>query len=170
MGSIFKAFANSRKFSFEAFARTEEEALAALTEGLESHGRQYGLEPRWWEGHLDLEVADYEVGRAYRDRAALPVQGRAADEISGEEVARASVTTEHFKFEAYGRTPAAAVRALNEGLRVHGARCEPPLRRDWWRAHYDVNLNEFRLGVGYRDRLPLPAAVEPGSERSGPSP
>lgn len=66
---IYKAYYDSRNFSFEAFAATREEARAILLAGLKEHGKQYKCEPDWFMfGDADgIEVVEYEVGKAYRD-------------------------------------------------------------------------------------------------------
>lgn len=66
---IYKAYYDSRNFSFEAFATTREDARAILLKGLKEHGKQYKCEPDWFMfGDVDgIEVVDYELGKAYRD-------------------------------------------------------------------------------------------------------
>jgi hypothetical protein len=66
---IYKAYYDSRNFSFEAFAATEQEAHAILLAGLKEHGKQYKCEPDWFMfGDVDgIEVVEYDLGKAYRD-------------------------------------------------------------------------------------------------------
>lgn len=66
---IYKAYYDSRNFSFEAFAATRAEAHAILLAGLKKHADQYKCEPDWFMfGDADgIEVVEYEVGKAYRD-------------------------------------------------------------------------------------------------------
>lgn len=72
---IFLALYVSRHFEFEAFAATSEEAITVLKQGLDAHTKQYNLDPKWWvlsDPELDsLEVHEYELGVAYRDREPL---------------------------------------------------------------------------------------------------
>jgi hypothetical protein len=67
---IYRAYYDSRNFSFEAFAAQREDARAILLDGLRAHGEQYGCEPDWFMfGDADgVEVTEYEIGKAYRDR------------------------------------------------------------------------------------------------------
>lgn len=164
MTKIFRAHTSSRKFAFEAYATEEKAATAVLVEALENHGRQYGLDDKWWEGHCDLEVDDFDVGRGYRDGTPLPDAPANGPQPVRNAIVRATMYTEHFFFEAYG-SRSVAREALISSLRAHGVQCNPPLQRNWWRSHYDLNTHEFLLGVGYRDHSPMPA-VQP--ERTGP--
>ena len=70
---IYRAYYDSRNFSFEAFAAEKEKAHALLLEGLKKHGEQYQCEPDWFMyGDSDcIEVVDYEIGKAYRDRSII---------------------------------------------------------------------------------------------------
>lgn len=66
---IYKAFYQSRNFSFEAFAATRKEAHSILLAGLKKHADQYNCDPDWFMfGDADgIEIVDYELGKAYRD-------------------------------------------------------------------------------------------------------
>jgi hypothetical protein len=70
---IYKAYYDSRNFSFEAFADTEAKAHAILLAGLKKHGKQYKCEPDWFMfGDVDgIEVVEYELGKAYRDSSII---------------------------------------------------------------------------------------------------
>lgn len=166
MTKIFRAHASSRKFDFEAYATEESTATTVLVEALENHGRQYGLDDNWWEGHCDLEVETFNVGCGYRDGSPLPDTPASRAPTIRHAIVRATMYTEHFFFEAYG-TRAAAKEALTSSLKLHGAQCNPPLQRNWWR-HYDLNTHEYLLGVGYRNHEAVPT-IQP-AERSGPTP
>jgi hypothetical protein len=70
---IWSASYDSRHFSFDAFGATKDDAIRALVDGLDQHGRQYNLEPRWWEDRRvsaedQFELREIELGVAYRDR------------------------------------------------------------------------------------------------------
>ena len=64
---IYKAWYDSRNFSFEAFSKNERSAKAALLWGLRKHGQQYNCEPRWWYQD-DVCVMEYKLNEPYRDR------------------------------------------------------------------------------------------------------
>lgn len=70
---IYKAYYDSRNFSFEAFSRTKESALYHCKQGLLRHGEQYKLEPDWFMyDDLDcIEVAEYDIDHPYRDRSKI---------------------------------------------------------------------------------------------------
>ena len=67
---IYRAYYDSRNFSFEAYAETKAKAHAILLTGLKQHGKEYNCEPDWFMfGDADgIEIAEYETGKAYRDR------------------------------------------------------------------------------------------------------
>lgn len=73
---IYKAYYDSRNFSFEAFAETEAKAHALLLAGLKEHGRQYQCEPDWFMyGDSDcIEVVEYQMGKAYRDCSVIKIK------------------------------------------------------------------------------------------------
>jgi hypothetical protein len=64
---IYKAWYDSRNFSFEAFALDEKTAKATLIKGLRKHGKQYKCEPNWWYKD-DVCVLEHELNTPYRDR------------------------------------------------------------------------------------------------------
>lgn len=74
---IYRAYYDSRNFSFEAYAATQAEAHAILLAGLKEHGKQYKCEPDWFmfndvsnrgDEFDGIEIDEYEIGKAYRDR------------------------------------------------------------------------------------------------------
>jgi hypothetical protein len=75
---IYKAYYDSRNFSFEAFAETKAKAHAILLAGLKEHGKQYNCEPDWFMyGDSDcIEVVEYVLGKAYRDRDFIQIKDR----------------------------------------------------------------------------------------------
>lgn len=156
MTTIFRAHAITDKFQFEAYAADEDAALASLRNGLEVHGRAFDLPDGWWENHYDIEVEGFEVGRGYRDGSALDGDPGLGGVAGPRTVARASMDTGKFRFEAYGRNRTAARSALLQTLRAHGKACGLPL--DWWRGHFDLDLDEYEIGTAYRDHHALPAA------------
>lgn len=65
---MFKARYDSRNFTFEAFGKTEKQAIEAMHDGLELHAKQYGLPMDWWrEFEGDLYVVEIAFGKCYRD-------------------------------------------------------------------------------------------------------
>jgi hypothetical protein len=70
---IFKAFYDSRNFSFEAYSKSEKTARAKCLEALQLHTKQLSLEPDWFMfGESDgIECDDYELDTPYRDRSKL---------------------------------------------------------------------------------------------------
>lgn len=72
---FFRASYDSRNFCFEAYAETEAKARAILIAGLTEHGNQYNLESDWYlyQGWDDIQVTDYVLGKAYRDRDIVPI-------------------------------------------------------------------------------------------------
>lgn len=167
MSIIYCAHTGSRHFAFEAYALHEADALEAMVSALENHGRQYELPARWWDGHCDLEVHSFEIGRGYRDGSKLDAAPGIGEQALQDVVFRAAMLTEHFSFEAYGRTQASAKSALIDVLKAHGL--QNGLKASWWRMHYDLEIDEFKLGVGYRDRSPVPV-FEPVSARAQSNP
>jgi len=67
---IYRAWYDSRNFSFEAYGLTEREAKASLIKGLRLHGKQYNCEPRWWYKD-DVCVMECQLNQAYRDRSVI---------------------------------------------------------------------------------------------------
>jgi len=72
MAGFWKASLETRRFSFEAFGRTEGSAREALAAGLARHGEQYGLEPDWAaEMADDILTCRVALGDCRRDSALL---------------------------------------------------------------------------------------------------
>lgn len=70
---IYRAYYDSRNFSFEAYSKSESKARAKCLEALQMHTKQYDLEDDWFMfGDVDgIECDDYELDISYRDRSAL---------------------------------------------------------------------------------------------------
>ena len=70
---IYRAYYDSRNFSFEAYS--EEEALARFNVlvALRKHTKQCKLEPDWFMfGESDgIECDEYELNKPYRDRSII---------------------------------------------------------------------------------------------------
>jgi hypothetical protein len=66
MTKIYRAYYDSKSFTFEAFGNTEHEAIDSLVIGLIQHTTQYKLSPDWWQFE-GIELMDYSIGFAYRD-------------------------------------------------------------------------------------------------------
>ena len=67
---IYRAYYDSRNFTFEAFDKSEEFARALVMKGLVIHTIQKNLDPKWWQAD-GIECDSYELGKPYRDREAL---------------------------------------------------------------------------------------------------
>jgi hypothetical protein len=67
MKTIYLATAESRNFSFQAIATTEEDARSLLLRGLQQHGEQFNLEPNWWDYWADINIQPLTMGEVYRD-------------------------------------------------------------------------------------------------------
>jgi hypothetical protein len=63
---IYRAFYESRNFSFEAYGKTENDAKTALIVGLLRHMHQYNLENDWYYED-DISVVGYQLDTPYRD-------------------------------------------------------------------------------------------------------
>lgn len=65
-------------------------------------------------------------------------------------IVKATLTTDHFDFEAYGATKVEAERALKGALRKHGGDYE--LAPDWY-VYYieDADYHILQVGCAYRD-------------------
>ena len=70
---IYRAYYDSRNFSFEAYGKSETKAREKCLEALQTHTKQCDLEPDWFMfGDCDgIECDDYELDTPYRDRAKL---------------------------------------------------------------------------------------------------
>ena len=67
---IFRAYYDSRNFSFEAFDKSKELARALVMKGLVTHTKQYNLSQDWCS--VDgIECDSYQLGQTYRDREEL---------------------------------------------------------------------------------------------------
>ena len=70
---IYRAYYDSRNFSFEAYSKSEKTARAKCLEALQLHTKQLNLEPDWFMfGDVDgIECDDYDLDTPYRDRSEL---------------------------------------------------------------------------------------------------
>jgi hypothetical protein len=70
---IYRAYYDSRNFSFEAYSKSEAQARAKCLEALQLHTKQLNLEPDWFMfGDVDgIECDDYDLDTPYRDRSKL---------------------------------------------------------------------------------------------------
>ena len=68
---IYRAYYESRKFTFEAYSQDESIAKFNVLVGLRKHTKQYKCEPDWFMiGDSDgIEVDEYELNTCYRDRS-----------------------------------------------------------------------------------------------------
>jgi hypothetical protein len=70
---IYRAYYDSRNFSFEAYSQLESSARYHLLQGLKRHGEQYDLEPDWFMiGDVDgIECNEYDMDKPFRDRSLI---------------------------------------------------------------------------------------------------
>ena len=70
---IYRAYYDSRNFTFEAYSKTEAKARTKCLEALHTHTKQCDLEPDWFMfGESDgIECDEYELDTPYRDRSAI---------------------------------------------------------------------------------------------------
>ena len=72
---IYRAYYDSRNFSFEAYSKSEKTARAKCLEALQLHTKKFShrLEPDWFMfGEEDgIECDEYQLDTPYRDRSAL---------------------------------------------------------------------------------------------------
>jgi len=66
---IYRAYYDSRNFSFQAFSRSKESAKFHLLQGLHEHTKQYNLEPDWYlyDGREDIYFQEITLDTPYRD-------------------------------------------------------------------------------------------------------
>lgn len=72
---IYRAFYDSRNFSFEAYSQSKSSAKFHLLTGLRRHGEQYDLEPDWFmTGDEDgIEFYEYIMDTPHRDHEPIKV-------------------------------------------------------------------------------------------------
>lgn len=70
---IYRAYYDSRNFSFEAYSKSEKIARDKCLEALKTHTNQCNLEDDWFMfGDCDgIECDSYDLDKPYRDRGAL---------------------------------------------------------------------------------------------------
>jgi hypothetical protein len=70
---IYRAYYDSRNFSFEAYSEDKGVAGSTVLKALRIHTRQYKLEPDWYMfGDSDgIEIDEYELDKPYRDRSII---------------------------------------------------------------------------------------------------
>ena len=67
---------------------------------------------------------------------------------------KASLSTRHFEFEAYGSTDNGARNALIAAFKKHAMQSK--MTPDWWEELADcIEYREIAVGRAYRDREPL---------------
>lgn len=65
---MYKARFESWRFDFTAYGKTKDEAIAALKKGLDTHAKQYDIEPDWWHDYeCDIYAIEIKLGECYRD-------------------------------------------------------------------------------------------------------
>jgi hypothetical protein len=70
---IYRAYYDSRNFSFEAYSEDKGVAASTVLKALRIHTKQYNLEPDWYMfGDEDgIEVDEYDLNKPYRDRSII---------------------------------------------------------------------------------------------------
>jgi hypothetical protein len=70
---FYKAYYDSRNFSFEAYGKTQAIAKATLLDGLQKHGKQYSLAPDWYlyNGVDDIYFEELKLNATFRDRSEI---------------------------------------------------------------------------------------------------
>ena len=63
---IIRAALETRKFYFEAYAESKQQACVALVEGLNRHAAAYKLSADWFSPD-EIEYREFFIGHAYRD-------------------------------------------------------------------------------------------------------
>lgn len=73
---IYRAYYDSRNFSFEAYSQSKTSARFHLLTGLRKHGEQYDLDPDWFMfGESDgIEVVEFNMDTPYRDCSEIKVK------------------------------------------------------------------------------------------------
>ena len=70
---IYRAFYESRNFTFEAYSQTKSSARFHLLTGLRRHGEQYNLEPNWFDED-GIEFNEYEMDTPHRDYEPMKIK------------------------------------------------------------------------------------------------
>jgi hypothetical protein len=70
---IYRAYYDSRNFSFEAYSKSEKTARAKCLEALHLHTKDYDLDHDWFMfGDADgIECDEYQLDTPYRDRSEI---------------------------------------------------------------------------------------------------
>jgi len=65
---MYKATLETRNFTFEAYGKSQNQALKSLTNGLNDHAQQYELRSDWWHWlRTDIYIKEVVMGSCYRD-------------------------------------------------------------------------------------------------------
>jgi hypothetical protein len=68
---FYRAFYDSRSFSFEAYGKTRDEAHKIMVKGLRKHTKYYQLPDNDWWNEEDIGIYEVELGKAYCDYSEL---------------------------------------------------------------------------------------------------
>ena len=73
MMKIYRAYYDSRNYSFEAYSKSKKDAHAKCLEALQLHTKQCDLDPDWFMfGDADgIEIDEYNLNTPYRDRSEI---------------------------------------------------------------------------------------------------
>jgi hypothetical protein len=70
---FYRAFYDSRSFSFEAYGKTRDEAHKLMVKGLRKHTKNYDLPNNDWWYEDSIGVYEVELGKAYCDYSELDI-------------------------------------------------------------------------------------------------
>jgi hypothetical protein len=68
---FYRASYESKKFSFEAYALTQDDAKKQMVKGLKTHTKQYKLLSNDWWLEEDIGISEVELNKSYRDYSEL---------------------------------------------------------------------------------------------------
>lgn len=71
---IYRAYYDSRNFTFEAFSKSKGIAYLKCLEALNLHTKEYSLDPTWFNFNLSdngIEINSFELDTPYRDRETI---------------------------------------------------------------------------------------------------
>jgi len=68
---FYRASYESRSFSFEAYALTQDEARQQMVKGLKTHTKQLKLPDNEWFDEDSIGVSEVELNKSYRDHSEI---------------------------------------------------------------------------------------------------
>ena len=73
-GQLWKAWVDTRNFSFEGYGTTREEAVVSLQKAFIIHAKQYQAPSNWWKGSVESDIQTREIGLGVGYRDGEPLQ------------------------------------------------------------------------------------------------